>query len=327
MSETIAMREAFGRALVELGRRDVRVVVLDADLAPSTKAIYFAEAFPDRFIQVGIAEQNMVGMAAGLASLGFIPFTNTFACFASKRDTDQIRVMVAQPRQNVKLTGAYSGLLAGKTGKTHQSIQDIAIMRSMPNMTVVAPGDADEVSQAMDAIARYEGPVYLRVGREANRPICLPGYVFTLGKATVLREGSDLTIISTGTQTARVLDAAELLQAQGVSAHVLHVPTVKPLDVEAVVAAAVRTGRVLTAEEHSVIGGLGSAVAEVLVEHCPLPMRRVGIADCFAESAPDAQLLAKYGLDAPFVTSVALEMVTRHDAAPVPGGGGASCRS
>ncbi len=309
MSKDVAMREAFGRALVDLGRRDSRVIVLDADLAPSTKVIYFAEAFPDRFVQVGIAEQNMVGMAAGLASLGFVPFTNTFACFASKRDTDQIRVMVAQPRQNVKITGSYSGLLAGKTGKTHQSVQDIAIMRSMPNMTVVAPGDADEVAQAVDAIARYEGPVYLRVGREANRSICPPGYVFRLGKATVLRQGSDLTIISTGTQTARVLDAVELLRERGICAHVLHVPTLKPLDVDAVVAAARHTGRVVTAEEHNVIGGLGSAVAEVLAEHCPLPLRRVGINDCFGESAPDAHLLAKYGLDAPSVATVALGLL------------------
>jgi transketolase len=305
------MREAFGQALVELGRRNPDVVVLDADLAPATKTIYFAQAFPDRFIQVGIAEQNMVGIAAGLATLGFIPFTSTFACFATKRDTDQIRVMVAQPRLNVKITGAYGGILAGKTGKSHQSVQDLAIMRSMPNMTVVAPGDATEAAQAVEAIAEYEGPVYLRLARDPSPAICPVGYQFTLGRSVVLRQGTAVTLIGTGVESARVMAAADLLAAEGVQAHVLHVPTLKPLDIQGIVRAAARTGRVVTAEDHTIIGGLGSAVAEVLGEHCPLPMRRVGLNDCFAESAPDDLLLEKYGLTARHIASAAKALLAQ----------------
>ncbi len=313
MSQDIAMREAFGQALVELGRRNPDVVVLDADLAPATKTIYFAQAFPDRFIQVGIAEQNMVGIAAGLATLGFIPFTSTFACFATKRDTDQIRIMVAQPRLNVKITGAYGGILAGKTGKTHQSVQDLAIMRSMPNMTVVAPGDATEAAQAIEAIAEYEGPVYLRLARDPSPAICPVGYRFTLGRSVVLRQGTDITLIGTGVESARVMAAADLLAAEGIQAHVLHVPTLKPLDIQGIVSAAARTGQVVTAEDHTIIGGLGSAVAEVLGEHCPLPLRRVGLNDCFAESAPDDLLLEKYGLTARHIASAAKTLLAQWD--------------
>lgn len=313
MSGDVAMREAFGQALVELGRRNPDVVVLDADLAPATKTIYFAQAFPDRFIQVGIAEQNMVGIAAGLATLGFIPFTSTFACFAAKRDTDQIRIMVAQPRLNVKITGAYGGILAGKTGKSHQSVQDLAIMRSMPNMTVVAPGDATEAAQAVAAIAGYEGPVYLRLARDPGPAICPVGYQFILGRSVVLRQGTAITLIGAGAETARVMAAADLLAREGVQAHVLHVPTLKPLDVQGILLAAARTGRVVTAEDHSIIGGLGSAVAEVLGEHCPLPMRRVGLDDCYAESAPDDLLLEKYGLTAAHIASAAKALLARWD--------------
>ncbi len=305
MPELIAMREAFGQTLVALGKRIPELVVLDADVAPSTRAVLFQQAFPERFIQVGIAEQNMVGMAAGLSTLGFIPFTSTFACFAAKRNLDQIRIVVAQPKTNVKLTGHYSGLIAGKTGKTHLSIQDVAILRSMPNMTVIAPADGVEVAKAMEVMVTVHGPMYLRLARDPSPVIFDQSYRFELGKAVRLREGSDVTLVSTGTQTPRTLEAADALKGEGISALVLHVPTLKPLDVEAIVAAADRTGLVVTAEEHSILGGLGGAVAEVLCEHRPTPLLRVGVKDVYAESAPNDDLLRRYGLTAQHVVDAA----------------------
>ncbi len=304
MPEQIAMREAFGQTLVALGKRVPDLVVLDADVSPSTRAILFAQAFPERFFQVGIAEQNMIGMAAGLSTLGFIPFTSTFACFA-KRDLDQIRIVVAQPDNNVKITGHYSGLLAGKTGKTHLSIQDLAILRTMPNMAVIAPADGVEVEKAMEAMVAAHGPTYLRLCRDPSPVIFEPSYRFEIGRAVPLLDGGDVALISTGIQTPRTLEAADILKAEGISALVLHVPTLKPLDVEAIVAAAERTGLVVTAEEHSILGGLGGAVAEVLSEHRPTPMRRVGVRDVYAESAPNDDLLEKYGLTARHVAQAA----------------------
>ncbi|HSB72911.1 MAG TPA: transketolase C-terminal domain-containing protein [Candidatus Methylomirabilis sp.] len=305
MPESIAMREAFGQTLVELGKRVPELLVLDADVAPSTRAVLFAQAFPERFIQVGIAEQNMVGMAAGLSTLGFIPFTSTFACFAAKRDLDQVRIVVAQPKNNVKITGHYSGLIAGKTGKTHLSVQDLAIMRCMPNMTVIAPADGVEVARAMEVMVAEHGPMYLRLSRDPSPVIFDPSYRFELGKAVLLREGGEVALVSTGTQTARTLEAADMLKAEGISALVLHVPTLKPLDVDAIVAAADRTGLVITAEEHSILGGLGGAVAEILSEHLPTPLSRVGVRDVNAESAPNDDLLEKYGLTARHVADAA----------------------
>ncbi len=304
MPELIAMREAFGQTLVALGKRVPDLVVLDADVSPSTRAVLFAQAFPERFFQVGIAEQNMIGMAAGLSTLGFIPFTSTFACFV-KRDLDQIRITVAQPKNNVKVTGHYSGLLAGKTGKTHLSIQDLAIMRTMPNMTVIAPADGVEVEKAMEAMVAVHGPAYLRLGRDPGPVIFDPSYRFEIGRAVRLRDGTDVALISTGIQTPRTLEAADTLQAEGISALVLHVPTLKPLDADAIVAAAERTGLVVTAEEHSVLGGLGGAVAEVLSEHRPTPLLRVGVRDIYAESAPNDDLLEKYGVTARHVVAAA----------------------
>ncbi|HYL81579.1 MAG TPA: transketolase C-terminal domain-containing protein [Candidatus Acidoferrum sp.] len=305
MPEQIAMREAFGQTLVALGKRVPELVVLDADVSPSTRSVLFAQAFPERFIQAGIAEQNMVGMAAGLSTLGFIPFTATFACFAAKRNLDQIRIVVAQPRTNVKITGHYAGLFAGKTGKTHLSIQDVAIMRCMPNMTVIAPADGVEVAKAMEVMVAVHGPMYLRLARDPGPVIFDQSYRFELGKAVRLREGSDVALISTGTQTPRTLEAADMLKAEGIAASVLHVPTLKPLDVDAIVAAADRTGLVVTAEEHSILGGLGGAVAEVLSEHRPTPVLRVGVKDVNAESAPNDDLLKRYGLTARHVADAA----------------------
>jgi transketolase len=304
MPEQIAMREAFGQTLVALGQRLPDLVVLDADVAPSTRAVLFAQAFPKRFFQVGIAEQNMIGMAAGLSTLGFIPFTSTFACFA-KRDLDQIRITVAQPKNNVKVTGHYSGLLAGKTGKTHLSIQDLAIMRTMPNMTVIAPADGVEVAKAMEAMVAVHGPAYLRLARDPSPVIFDASYRFEIGRAVKVRDGSDVALISTGIQTPRTVEAAQMLQTEGISALVLHVPTLKPLDADAIIAAAERTGLVVTAEEHSILGGLGGAVAEILSEHRPTPMARVGVRDVYAESAPNDALLEKYGVTARHVAQAA----------------------
>ncbi|GAB4243442.1 MAG: transketolase family protein [Thermoleophilia bacterium] len=307
MSELVACRDAFGRALTELGRHDQRIVVLDADLATSTKVSMFAAEFPERFFEVGIAEQNMVSMAAGLAAMGFVPFTSTFACFASKRATDQVRICVAQPRLPVVLTGAYSGLLAGKTGKTHQSVQDIAIFRSMPEMTVVVPGDAVETAGAVRAAVEWGRLEYLRLTRDPAPVVFDGGYEFRIGRGVVVREGADVALVTTGLMLARALDAAERLGREGIESHVLHLPTVKPLDEEAVLAAAAKTAAVVTAEEHNVIGGLGSAVAEVLSERRPGVVRRVGIGDVFGESAPNEELLHKYGLTAEHIVGAARE--------------------
>jgi transketolase len=289
-------RVVFGETLTALGAHDRRIVILDGDLGNSTRADIFERAFPDRFYQMGIAEQNMLGVAAGMATVGYVPFISTFAAFAVARALDPIRVLIAQPKLNVKITGAYSGLLAGKTGKTHIIFDDLAVMRALGNMTVVAPVDETETRKAIEAIVAYEGPVYLRLTRQAAPSIFDDGYDFELGRAVSVRDGSDVTLISTGVETTRALEAAEALAADGIYAHVLHVPTLKPLDTDSIVEAASRTGKVATVEEHSIIGGLGGAVAETLIEQYPVPMKRIGLPDTFAESGPDDELLDKYGI-------------------------------
>ena len=301
----VAQRDVFGDTLLELIDADERVYVLDGDLANSTKADTVALQRPDRFLQMGIAEQNMVGVAAGMASCGLLPWLSSFACFLVNRNLDQLRVVVAQPGLSVKIGAAYSGLLTGKTGKTHQEVSDLAVMRAMPNMVVIAPADGVETRLAMLAANAYDGPVYVRLTRDPHPLIFADDYAFEIGKAALLREGEDVALIATGEQTVRCLQAAELLAEQKISAHVLHVPTLKPLDEEAIVAAAKRTGRVVTAEDHSVIGGLGGAVAEVLGERCPTRLKRVGIADCFGESAANDLLLEKYGLTPQHVAAAA----------------------
>jgi transketolase len=295
MNEMAAPRVAFGETLVELGQQNEDILVLDADLAPSTKVDLFQKAIPGRFFQVGIAEQNMIGMAAGLSTLGFIPVTSTFACFASTRVLDQIRVVVAQPRLNVKMAGAYIGILAGKTGKTHQAIEDISALRAVPNMVIISPADANEMRAAVRAMIEYDGPVYLRVSRDPW-PVFMPENEFTIGKSTVLCQGNDVTIISTSMMTAQALLASQKLADEGITAHILNVSTLKPIDVEGIVAAADKTGLVVTAEDHNIYGGLGAAVAEVLGEHRPTLMKRVGIRDTFTETASNQELLGKYGL-------------------------------
>ena len=295
---TASQREVFGRTLVELAAEDERVVVLDGDLANSTRADIFADAYPDRFLAMGIAEQNMAGVAAGLATLGFVPWISTFAAFAVKRDLDQVRVVIAQPSLNVKICGAYSGLLTGFTGKTHQSVEDIAVMRAMPNMVVLAPADAHEARAAIRSATAHTGPVYVRLGRDPGPNVFDEACSFEIGRAVVLREGGDVAIISTGVHTSRAAEACDLLAADGVRAYHLHVPTIKPLDADAIVAAAAVTGAVLVTEEHTVIGGLGSAVAEVLGQRRPTLLRLHGIADQFGESGPNDAILEKYRLTA-----------------------------
>lgn len=299
-----ALRVTFGETVSEMAETDPRIVVLDGDLGNSTRAGIFEEAHPDRFFQMGIAEQNMLGVAAGMATLGLIPFVSSLACFAVARPLDSTRVLIAQPNLSVKIIGGYSGLLAGMTGKTHLIFDDISVMRAMANMTVVSPADDTETRQALHAIVEHEGPVYVRLTRQPSPRIFDSDYDFDLRNAVVVREGSDITMVSTGVQTTRVLEAAAILAGDGVDAHVLHVPTIKPIDVEAVVAAAERTGFVITVEEHTVVGGLGGAVAEILAQHSPTPMRLHGIMDTFGESAPDEALLEKYRLSSGQVAAV-----------------------
>jgi transketolase len=316
VGDKVGLRQVFGETLVELGGVYPDLLVLDGDLANSTLSDKFAGAYPERFLAMGIAEQNMAGVAAGLATLGFIPWLSTFAAFAAKRDLDQVRVVIAQPALNVKIQGAYSGLLTGFTGKTHQSVEDIAVFRAMPNMIVLVPADATEARLAMHAAMAYQGPVYLRMTRDPSPVIFGPEHRFEIGKGYVVREGTDVTIISTGVQTTRALEAVDLLAREGVSAHLLHLPTLKPIDEEAVVEAAARTGAVVTAEDHTIIGGLGGAVAEVLGERRPTPMRRVGIRDVFGESGPNDALLEKYGLTARHVVAAARELLAGRGPAP-----------
>ena len=296
MSEKIATRVAYGQTLAELGKEYPNLVVLDADLSGSTQSAMFAKAFPERFYNMGIAEANMTGVAAGLAACGKMPFTNSFAMFATGRAYEQIRNSVAYPRLNVKIVGSHGGLSVGEDGATHQCNEDIALMRTIPGMTILNPADDVEAQAAVLAAAQYEGPVYLRFGRLAAPVFNGPDYKFQMGKGVTLREGSDLTILATGILVYESLQAAEALAKEGISARVINIHTIKPLDKELVVQAARETGVLLTAEEHSVIGGLGAAVAEAIGEECPVPVVRVGIKDSFGHSGKGGELLAEYGL-------------------------------
>jgi transketolase len=308
-AERASQREAYGHTLIELVEGDDRVVLLDGDLADSTRADLLARAHPERFFQMGIAEQNMVGVAAGMATLGLVPWCSSLACFVTNRDLDQIRVVVAQPSLNVKFAAGYAGLAVGRPGKTHQEISDLAVMRAMPHMTVLAPADAPEARLAMYAANEFDGPVYIRLMRDPEPIVFADDHVFEIGHAVRLRDGDDVALIATGSQTARTLEAAEILASAGVSALVLHVATLKPLDVASIVEAAEQTGRVVTAEEHTIIGGLGGAVAETLAEHHPTPMRRVGILDTFGQSASTEDLMERYKLTARSVATAAMELI------------------
>ena len=274
-------------------------LVLDADLANSTKADKFAKMYPDRFLQMGIAEQNFVGVAVGLASLGYVPWLSTFTVFFTHRALDPIRMLVAQTHANVKIGAAYAGLLTGLTGKTHHDVQDLAIMRAMPDMTVLAPADAIEGEAIIRWATEYEGPVYVRLARDASPNVFDEQYRFVPGKTISLKEGSDVLLISTGPQSVRCLEAAELLQGQGISAGVLHVPSIKPVNKEEIVSAAEKAKLVVTVEEHTIYGGLGGLVAEVLSEASPRRVIRFGIEDRWGESAPNDYLLDLFGMSAP----------------------------
>jgi len=295
------MREIFGETVAELANDDPRIVMLDGDVGSSTRADIFEKAHPDRYLQMGIAEQNMLGVAAGLATMGLIPFISTFVSFAVVRPLDQIRVLIAQTGLNVKITAGYAGLFTGQTGMSHIIVDDMSIMRAMPGMITISPADDVEAREVLRWAAAYEGPCYVRLVRDATQRLFGDDYRFELGKAVTVREGRDVTLISTGSQTPRVVDAADLLAADGIDAHVVHVPTIKPLDIAAIVAAAERTGRVITVEEHTVIGGLGGAVAEALSEHRPTKVNRIGLQDLYPQSGPNDALLEIYGLSAPRV--------------------------
>jgi transketolase len=295
---TTAMRDAWAQALVDLAPDNPDLLVLDGDLGTSTRADRFAAAHPDQFLQMGIAEQNMVGTAVGLATMGYVPWLSSFGVFFTHRAVDQVRMLVAQTHANVKIGAAYTGLLTGFTGKTHQDVEDLAIMRAMPGMTVIAPGDAAECVAAVRWATETPGPVYLRLARDAGPDVFDASYRFEPGRVIRLREGSDVLIVSTGMQTARCLAAATLLEDAGVSAGVLHVPSVKPVDADAIAAAAEPVGLVVTAEEHTINGGLGGLVAEILSERQPRRIVRIGIVDTWGESAPNAFLLERHGLSA-----------------------------
>ena len=300
MSEVkkIATRESYGNALVELGAEHDNLIVLDADLAAATKTGVFKKAYPDRHIDCGIAECNMMGIAAGLSTTGIVPFASTFAMFAAGRAFEQVRNSIGYPHLNVKIGATHAGISVGEDGATHQCNEDIALMRTIPGMVILNPADDVEAKACVKAAYEYNGPVYLRFGRLAVPVINdRPDYKFELGKGVVLREGKDVTIVATGLCVSSALEAAEKLAADGIDAKIINIHTIKPLDEELIVAAAKETGKVVTVEEHSVIGGLGSAVCDALAEKCPVPVKKIGVQDVFGESGPAASLLAKYKLD------------------------------
>lgn len=295
----IATRESYGNALAELGKVHEDIVVLDADLAAATKTGVFKKAFPERHIDCGIAECNMIGVAAGLAATGKVPFASSFAMFAAGRAFEQVRNSVGYPKLNVKIGATHAGISVGEDGATHQCNEDIALMRTIPGMVVINPSDDVEAKAAVKAAYEHQGPVYMRFGRLAV-PVINDNedYKFELGKGVVLREGKDVAIIATGLPVANCLEAAEKLAAEGIDAKVINIHTIKPLDEELIVAAAKDTGKVVTVEEHSVIGGLGSAVCDVLCEQAPTKVLKIGVNDTFGESGPAVELVKKYGLDA-----------------------------
>ena len=307
----IATRDAYGEALAELGAINNQVVVLDADLSKSTKTNDFKKVYPERFFSLGLAEQNLLGTAAGFAAAGKIPFASSFAVFAVGRAYDQIRNSIAYPNLNVKIAATHAGLTVGEDGGSHQMLEDIALMRAVPNMTVIVPADGVETKQVVMAAAEHQGPVYIRLGRPKVPVLLGDDYKFEIGKGVVLKEGTDVTLIGTGIMVSKAMEAAELLAADGISAAVVNISTIKPLDNALITEMAQKTGAVVTAEEHNIYGGLGSAVAEVLVETCPVPMARVGVEDKFGESGLPDELLEKYGLTAANIAAKAKAVVAK----------------
>lgn len=310
-----ATREAYGEILAQLGEENKDIVVLDADLSGSTKTAVFGKKFPERFFNMGIAEANMVGTAAGLAAAGKIPFVSTFAIFAAGRAWEQIRQSVAYPKANVKIVPTHGGITVGEDGGSHQSIEDIAIMRAIPNMTVIVPADATETRGAVAAAAAYKGPVYIRLGRNKVPSIFPEDHDFVIGKGSELAAGNDMTFVTTGIMTAQALKAAQILAQEGISARVVHISTIKPLDQDIILKAARETGAILTAEEHSIIGGLGSAVTELVAEHQPTLVKRVGIHDRFGLSGKAEELLKYFNLTAEDLVDAAKKLLERKQAA------------
>ena len=304
-----ATREAYGETLKELGAKIPEIVVLDADLSASTKTAVFAKAFPDRFFDTGIAEGNMMSVAAGLAASGKIPFASPFAVFGAGRAYEQIRNSICYPNLNVKVAVTHAGLTVGEDGATHQMLEDIALMRALPNMTVVVPADAAETAQVIRWAASYQGPVYIRMGRAKVEDVISPDAEFVPGKSTTLADGSDVTIMACGIMTQQALQAAKMLAEEGISARVINMSSIKPIDEEAIVKAAKETGAIVTCEEHTVMGGLGSAVAEVVVRQCPVPMAMVGTEDVFGQSGKASEVLKVYGLTPEHIALEAKKLV------------------
>lgn len=312
MTKMMATRDAYGEALIELGKENENVVVLDADLSKSTKTYGFGQEFPNRFINVGIAEQNLIGVAAGLSTAGKIPFASTFAMFATGRAFEIIRNSVGYPKLNVKICATHSGITVGEDGASHQALEDISCMRTIPNMTVIVPADGVETKAAIHAIAKMDGPVYVRLGRLAVPVINdETSYKFQIGKGVTLKEGNDVTIIATGLMVSEALEAAKELETKGIKARVINIHTIKPIDEEVIIKAAKETGAIVTAEEHNIIGGLGSAVAEVISENCPVPLKRIGTEDTFGESGKPAELMKKYGLTKDNIVEAVTDIINR----------------
>ena len=314
MSEVkkIATRESYGNALIEIGKENPNLVVLDADLAAATKTGMFKKVFPERHIDCVIAESNMAGVAAGLSLTGKIPFMSSFAMFAAGRAFEQVRNSIGYPHLNVKIGATHAGITVGEDGATHQCNEDIALMRTIPGMVVMCPADDVEAKAAVRAAVEYDGPVYIRFGRAAVPVINdTPDYKFEIGKGTVVREGTDVTIVATGICVDSALGAAEKLAAEGISAEVINICTIKPLDEDIIIKSAKKTGKVVTAEEHSVIGGLGSAVCDALCKSYPTPVYKIGMQDCFGESGSAAALVQKYKLDAQGVYEQVKEFVNK----------------
>lgn len=306
-----ATRDAYGETLKRLGAVNPEIVVLDADLSSSTKTSVFAKEYKDRFFNTGIAEANMIGVAAGLASAGKIPFASTFAVFGAGRAYEQIRNSVCYPKLNVKIAVTHAGLTVGEDGATHQMLEDICLMRALPNMTVVVPADATETEAVITWAASYDGPVYIRLGRAKCEDIMPTIRFFTLGKSTKLNDGNDLTIIACGIMVAKAVEAASILKSRGITARVINMSSIKPIDKEAIIKAAKETGAVITCEEHTVMGGLGGAVAEVICKNFPVPMAMIGTEDTFGESGKADDLLKKYGLTVEHIVEESIRILER----------------
>lgn len=308
---TLEMRDAFGETLVALGRDYSTMLVLDADLHTSSKTEYFKRAYPDRFIQVGIAEQNLFGIAAGLALMGFIPFPSTFAVFATRRALDQIAISIVYPQLNVKIPGSYVGIPTSRAGSSHNCIEDIAVMRALPNMRVADPGDNEDLRAVMRAAIAVEGPVYFRITRYSLPPLFGPTHVFRWGEGVRLREGSDVSLFGTGMMTGRCVEAADILMQNGVSADVIHLASIKPIDRRLIVESAARTGCAVAAENASILGGFGSAIAEVLGEECPIPLHRIGVRDRWIESGGTGELFAHHGMESADIAAAAYSAIAQ----------------